>query len=215
VNNLGCLEKYVKVLQILNPKFTNEVIGFANQLKGFLCNLQIPFLYVLASQQEGEMVEIGCWYGRTTTILRIASDPNKLKINCIDTFLGSSEHQDELKGYKFRSDFEANLRQLGILDKVTIIEDTSLNASQKFPDGSLSVVWIDAAHDYDNVKQDVLKWLPKLKNGGLMLGHDYPEPTDPNGGFEELTKAVNETVRDNKKFKDFGWFCGIWGAIKV
>jgi hypothetical protein len=65
-----------------------------------------------------------------------------------------------------------------------------------------------------NVKIDIMSWLPKLKSGGIMLGHDYPSPTDPNGGFEELAACVNQHVRDSDKFTDFGYFCGIWGAIK-
>jgi hypothetical protein len=32
-------------------------------------------------------------------------------------------------------------------------------------------VFIDAAHDYDNVKADILAWYPKCK--GVIAGHDY------------------------------------------
>ena len=46
-----------------------------------------------------------------------------------------------------------------------------------------------------------------------MIGHDYPDPTASD--FQELKKAVDEEVRDKKdRFEDFGYFAGIWGAIK-
>jgi predicted TIM-barrel fold metal-dependent hydrolase len=95
------------------------------------------------------------------------------------------------------------------------MEGFSHEIAALYPDRFFDYVWIDAAHDYENVKRDIESWYPKLKSGGVLFGHDYPEPTDPNGGFEELTKAVNETVRDDRRFGEFGWFCGVWGARKL
>jgi len=42
-----------------------------------------------------------------------------------------------------------------------------------FQDNSLDYIYIDGNHDYDHVKQDLELWWPKLKQGGLMSGHDY------------------------------------------
>ena len=47
-----------------------------------------------------------------------------------------------------------------------------------------------------------------------MIGHDYPHPDDPHGGFHELRDAVNERVRDSDRFEKFGHLFAIWGAIK-
>jgi len=53
-----------------------------------------------------------------------------------------------------------------------------------------------------------------LKSGGIICGHDYPEPNQEGAGFEELAKAVNEEVRDSDHFNEFSWLWGIWGAYK-
>jgi predicted O-methyltransferase YrrM len=99
-----------------------------------------------------------------------------------------------------------------VIDQVLV--NKSHKASEQFLNHSLDFVWIDAAHDYFNVKRDILSWTSKLKRDGIILFHDYPEPTDPHGGFEDLVKAVHETVKDSPLFYNFGYFCGICGAIK-
>jgi hypothetical protein len=54
-----------------------------------------------------------------------------------------------------------------------IIRDTSLSAASLFRDQSLDFVYIDAAHLYDDARQDILTWAPKITPGGLLMGHDY------------------------------------------
>jgi hypothetical protein len=67
-----------------------------------------------------------------------------------------------------------------------------------FQDKSLDFVYIDAAHDYENVKKDILAWLPKVKNGGYIAGHDYRY--DPNIGVYE---AVNDIFVEEYKIVTF------------
>ena len=47
-----------------------------------------------------------------------------------------------------------------------------------------------------------------------MFGHDYSDPTAPNRDFMGVVTAVDERVKNSNRFRDFGWYCGIWGAIK-
>jgi predicted O-methyltransferase YrrM len=57
--------------------------------------------------------------------------------------------------------------------KVGIIRDLSIVSAELFKDASLDFVYIDAAHDYQSVKQDLKAWYPKVKKGGVFAGHDY------------------------------------------
>ena len=66
----------------------------------------------------------------------------------------------------------------------------SEQAAEKVEDYSLDFVFIDAQHDYDSVRQDIELWMPKIKVGGLLSGHDY----QPN--FPGVIQAVHETVGD-------------------
>lgn len=49
----------------------------------------------------------------------------------------------------------------------------SVDASAKFDNESLDVVFIDMSHEYEDIKQDIEVWLPKVKINGYISGHDY------------------------------------------
>lgn len=54
----------------------------------------------------------------------------------------------------------------------------------KLVDRELDFVFIDADHSYEGVKKDIEAWLPKLKEGGLIGGHDFDQ--------EGVERAVGE-----------------------
>ena len=57
-----------------------------------------------------------------------------------------------------------------------------------YQDNSLELVFIDAAHDYNNVCLDINAWLPKLKYNGILAGHDI--------SFADVEKAVNLILKN-------------------
>lgn len=84
----------------------------------------------------------------------------------------------------------------------------SVKAAEAFSDGSLDFVFIDADHSYDGVCRDIEAWYPKVKDGGLLCGHDYANKGDPCG--MEVKRAVDElAVKLGKSVelgKDSTWF---------
>ncbi|MGC1879132.1 MAG: class I SAM-dependent methyltransferase [Rhabdochlamydiaceae bacterium] len=71
---------------------------------------------------------------------------------------------------------------------VTILRMTSLEALTSTPE-QFDLVFIDANHEYGHVKQDILSWLPKVRPGGILAGHDY-DPRIPM--FSGVKQAVDE-----------------------
>tara|TARA_R110002020_G_scaffold9274_1_gene36599 strand:+ start:253 stop:903 length:651 start_codon:yes stop_codon:yes gene_type:complete len=211
----GLFHKYLNLFRFIVPQFCEALTKEVSEIDGWLCNNQIPLMWLIFSQTEGVAVEVGCWKGRATFAFLANIPRDQYSLNCVDTFVGSEEHKESLEGGSTRGDFEETLRSRGLLDQVNIIQKESAVAAKDFEDDSIDLVFIDAAHDYENVKLDILSWLPKLKANGLMIGHDYPDPNDPNGGFKELASAVNENVRDSDCFHDFGHVWGLWGAKKT
>ena len=50
---------------------------------------------------------------------------------------------------------------------------TTGQAAPFIPDNSLDICFIDAAHGYPYVLKDLRLWMPKMKEGGIICGHDY------------------------------------------
>ena len=66
-------------------------------------------------------------------------------------------------------------------------------------DASLDLIYIDANHQFDFVKNDIRMWRKKLKRGGLFAGHDY---------------CVTKKERKLKKYKLVAPWCGIYKYSK-
>jgi hypothetical protein len=71
-------------------------------------------------------------------------------------------------------------------DRRTVIHMPSVEAASCVADGTLDFVFIDADHSYEGCRDDIDAWLPKLKDHGLLCGHDYSEK------FPGVIQAVNE-----------------------
>ena len=81
--------------------------------------------------------------------------------------------------------------EAGVEDIVTPLRMTSVEASKTFEDKSIDFVFIDAGHTYEEVVEDIKHWLPKVKAGGFIAGHDYYR-VPPGKDQEGLHYAVHE-----------------------
>jgi predicted O-methyltransferase YrrM len=85
-------------------------------------------------------------------------------------------------------------------ENIEPIQAFSLDAVDDFQYGELDMVYIDGRHDYPSVIADLKAWLPKIKPGGWMTGHDI----DLDG--DRVLKAVIEMFgNDYKTYKDTSW----------
>ncbi len=72
--------------------------------------------------------------------------------------------------------------------QLRILRMTSVEASEMFfrYEKHFDLVFIDAEHDYDNVKKDILTWRPLVSDDGILCGHDYASRE------KDVIRAVNE-----------------------
>jgi SAM-dependent methyltransferase len=144
------------------------------------------------SQDEAHIVEVGSWKGRSAAFMavEIINSNKNIKFDCVDTWKGSIEHTtyDVTTEEKLYDVFLSNIEP--VKHTINPIRMTSIDASKLYEDDSLDFVFIDASHEYEDVKADILAWLPKVKIGGILAGHDYDT-------FEGVNRAVNEIFNIN------------------
>jgi len=79
-------------------------------------------------------------------------------------------------------------------DRYNIIRDFSPGAARHFKDGGLDFVYLDGNHSEEAVLADLEAWLPKVRAGGLVSGHDFMDSTGRLGDIR-VRAAVTEFVR--------------------
>ena len=67
------------------------------------------------------------------------------------------------------------------------------DSTKVFLGKKVDLLFIDGDHTYEGCSADIANWYPQMKKHGVMLFHDYDEPTSP-GVF----KAVNEFAEAHK-----------------
>lgn len=79
-----------------------------------------------------------------------------------------------------------------------VLQQDSLRAATRFSAGSLDFVFIDANHLYESVRADVRAWWPKVRTGGLVIGHDYGIDRDADGRWG-VRRAVDEFAAEQRR----------------
>lgn len=80
--------------------------------------------------------------------------------------------------------------------RVQVLRMFSVDAATMVTDDTLDFVFIDANHSYDYVRQDILAWMPKVKDGGIISGHDYNPRWGVKQAVDELFGASLSTGDD-------------------
>ena len=137
---------------------------------------------------DGKIVEIGSFLGRSTHYLATSlmnANKENVKIYCVDTFAGSSEHVSLKLPKDFLHIFKDNLKFFIGREMVIPCQGRSddTNILEKFEEATLDYVMIDGAHEHEAVMDDITNWWPKLKPDGVMFGDDYD--------LEAVSKAVS------------------------
>lgn len=151
--------------------------------------------------------EIGVFAGATSARLLKREDLTLWMVDGWKPFfadgalIASSEEQTRNYHEALRdTDFASNRR--------FVVGHESQEAAQIIDDGCLDFVFIDGDHSHRAVSADIRAWLPKLKDGGLLCGHDYGNP-DYNFG-SEVKRAVDDFAKEHghtvELGGDFTWF---------
>jgi predicted O-methyltransferase YrrM len=168
----------------------------ALETEGWMTTRELMYLASVAAYKN-RAVEVGSWQGRST--LAIAENMRGLaesygsmhRVMAVDTWQGSPEHKQMLAekgGDWLLSQF---IKNIDGIENVDVYVGTSLEAAALLAKYKMTcdLIFLDASHDYDSVKADILAWTPLLAEGGILCGHDYDPPN-----WMGVKQAVDECV---------------------
>lgn len=151
-------------------------------------------------------VEIGVAWGRSTIFLAselFALGNKTARIYAVDTWIPEFFH-----GLSSITDWpkHASRDELELIHPVRM---DSARAARLFDPGSLDLVFVDGDHSYDGCAGDIRAYLPLVKPGGIIAGHDF-------GDFERRTFGLDRPVYDGVERavrEAFGDKFNVYGSV--
>jgi len=140
----------------------------------------------------GKMVEIGCYSGESTVEFARKFDL-VYAVDCWDDQICRMSEAINVVEKRFDE-------RVKTFSNIVKMKKTGDVAVLVFEDHSLDFVYIDARHEYCYVRNDISKWVKKVKKGAHIGGHDFH--VDHFG----VIKAVKELFGNPLKvFSDASW----------
>lgn len=161
------------------------------QLEGFLTPAEGERLFELCKNKN--VLEIGSYKGRSTWFIAIGA---KL-VFCIDPmkmlYKPDENRIDMTDEYTTLKDFTNNI--LTRFRNVELLLGITAQQIHNVVDEYFDVVFIDGWHSYEACEQDILLTWGKLKEGGVMVIHDF-------GNFEGVSKCIFDYFLAPQKLED-------------
>lgn len=170
-NARKCLMKCLEYLPdypfyLRDAKYYFEYPG--NAISGWMTFEEQQFLHDMAKKMES-IAELGSWKGRSTHALATGCAGT---VTAIDTFGGSQDVGDlTMELAKTEDIYETFLKNTAQFTNIVVNRKDGTEASKDYADKSFDMVFIDAEHTYEALKNDIRHWKSKAKI--LLCGHDY------------------------------------------
>lgn len=151
-------------------------------------------LYSKVAHLPGDVIEVGCWEGRSTVALANACHPEH--VQAIDTWAGSPGEisADLAQGRDVYATFAGNIETLTAGN----VTPHRMGWRQYLADtrGPVKFIHIDAEHTYTEVRDTIEAVRPLMVPGGVICGDDNHHPP--------IQDAVRDTLGN-------AWLCAsLW-----
>ena len=129
--------------------------------------------------------EVGVWKGRSLCSIADIIIRKNIRVFAVDTFEGTESEGDAHKEAKESSIYEqfvSNITRFCINKNVTIVRQNSLDTADAFQDEQFALVFIDANHTAEAVRDDITAWLPMAD---ILCGHDW--------SWDSVKEGINQS----------------------
>lgn len=153
-------------------------LGESIGVHGFLHNDEAVKLVELAAGKD--VCELGAFRGLSAWLFGFSAK----SVVSIDHFSAATDGQRHTGRLTTLDDYS---RSTARYNNVRPLIATSEEAIKTIV-GSFGLIFIDADHHYEACRDDIQRWWPKLKPGGILAGHDYGHDAFPGvkQAFDEI-----------------------------
>lgn len=165
--------------------------------------LQVKVAHECVKKRGKKMVivEVGSFTGRSAVAMADGVEPGQdFELHCVDHFQGSGTDFTRTLvrqlAKKYGPDvlykaFERRMKDAGLYDSVHVHRMSSLEAAKQWDKSKpIDVLFLDAGHTYEELRDDIAAWKPLMAEDGLIIGHDYCKE------FPGVEQAVVEAFGD-------------------
>jgi hypothetical protein len=224
--NARCYHFTGKGLELFAGHTRDQILS-SNTFGGFLFRRSFGRVRPLRAREILKRIPtdqrvVGCEVGvhRGQNVAVLLQQRPQLEMHLVDLWAATESYRrsgDALAKrtpHERQSDYQrANRAVAFAVDRVMIRrgESTSAAAAEHL-DGSLDFVFIDADHSYAACRADLEAWLPKVRRGGWIGGHDYGHRLEQAGQWG-VKRAVDESAAarglEVETGQDLTWFCRV------
>jgi predicted O-methyltransferase YrrM len=173
-----------KLYKMRDDKYTKGLIDLIN--------------YVIDDYKSNiTMIEIGSYTGESTMLFA----KKFKKVISVDPFINNYDLNDiACKYMNFEDVYNFFLKNISKYSNIEHIRKTSDDAISDLEPIKFDLVYIDGLHTYEQVKRDIENYLPLIKKGGYISGHDY-HPV-----WQGVIDAIHEKIgKPDFIFQDTSW----------
>jgi SAM-dependent methyltransferase len=176
----------------------------AQAIDGWMSEDELQWLGEQASECD-RLIEVGCFLGRSTVVLAEHVRKQAYAVDPWDTAwkneVNGGSHHFFQKHPNLYQTFKDNTEDFWKSGKLSIFRGDL----KQLPIYRTDMVFIDGSHLYANVVSDCREGFLRLRNGGLLSGHDYGYPSWP------YVKSVVDRIFGSRVTNPVG---SIW-AVRV
>jgi predicted O-methyltransferase YrrM len=148
-------------------------------VQGFLHAEEFEKLIELAAGKN--VLEVGSFMGLSAYGMAWTAR----NVQCVDTFRANTAGQFQMDTLTTLAAFDAAVARFTNVKR--FIGSSAEAATSVDVHGQFDFVFLDAMHTYEDVKSDIERWWPRVRNGGTMAFHDYGHHD-----FPGVKQAVDE-----------------------
>lgn len=152
---------------------------YNDQIPGFMEITSLKILEHLAGRvpPKGVIVEIGSFVGRSSWTIAKSCEPS-VTVYCVDSwedaYLNPLREHPQMAARQQDQTYNFDLFKENTKDCPNIVILKGRSTKVPWPDDrQIDFLFIDGWHESPDVDNDIATWLPRLKPGGILSGHDF------------------------------------------